>query len=255
MKPVDTNLLKQFAKVFCFGRKGFSAEEIPEFFSNYEGGVPTVASYDMTVSKSVLFVDSVKTLSPENQRLALYDLCDSPPESEHPMPSKAERKELLKALVQADGKSPLAVKLSKITLQGVRSQWFTAASRLPSSPASAITSARTLLEGVCKTILVELNETPDSSGDLSRLVKQTRAALGIDAAQGASQNVHQMLSGLGQIVDGIAGLSNKVGDRHGLAAGEKITDLSFAALTVHAAGTLSLFLVRVLRNIQRGPSQ
>ena len=255
MKPVDTNLLKQFANAFCFGRKGLSSDEIPEYFSRYEGGVPTAAGYDMSVTKSVLFVDTVKALSPENQRLALYDLCDSPPESKHEMPSKAERIKLLQALVEADGKSPLAVKLSKVTLQGVRSQWFTAASRLPDSPASAITAARTLVEGVCKTILTELGETPDSSGEVSRLVKQTRAALGIDAAQGASQNVHQILSGLGQIVDGLAGLSNKAGDRHGLAAGAKITDLSFAALAVHAAGTLSLFLIRVYRNTQRGPSQ
>jgi len=244
MKPVDANLVKQFANAFCFGRNGLSAKEIPEYFSQYESGVPTAASYEMSVTKAVLFVDTVKALSPENQYQALYDLCDSPPESKHKMPSEAERLKLLQALVMADGKSPLAVKLSAVTLQGVRSQWFIAASRLPNNPASAITAARTLVEGVCKTILTELGQTPDSSGELTTLVKQARAALCIDATQGASQNVHQILSGLGQIVNGLAGLSNKAGDRHGLATGAKITDLSLAALAVHAAGTLSLFLVR-----------
>lgn len=255
MKPVDMHLVKRFADTFCFGRKGFSADEIPAFFSSYEGAVPTVASYDMTVAKSVLFADSVRALSPENQRLALYDLCDSPPPSKHLMPSPEERRELLHALVQADGRAPLGLELSQLTIAGVRTQWFTAASRLPNSPAGAITAARTLLEGVCKTILVEIGETPDSSGDLSKLVKQTRAALGIDAAQGATQNVHQILLGLSQLVDGIAGLSNKAGDRHGLVSGAKITDLSFAGFAVHAAGTAALFLVRVHKDLQRGPGQ
>ena len=171
MRRVDINLLKRFADAFCFARRGFSANEIPSFFSHYEGTVPTTAGYEAAVTKSILFVDSVRALSPENQRLALYDLCDSPPPSKYPMPSSVERLELLHALVQADGKSPLGIELSSVTTLGVRSQWLTAASRVQSAPAGAITAARALLEGVCKTILVERSETPDASGDLSRLFK------------------------------------------------------------------------------------
>jgi hypothetical protein len=253
MKPVPTDLIKCFADAFCFGKKGLSAAEIPQFFSAYEGAVPTAASYDMGVAKSVLFADCVRALSPENQRLALYDLCDSPPSSRHAMPNGEIRRGLLATLVQADGRSPIGIELSTITAYGIREHWFTAASRIPLSPAGAITAARALVESTCKTILVECGKTPDCSGDLARLYKQTREALGLDPRQGATQDVHRLSGGLTQIVDGLAGLSNKAGDRHGLPSGSKIADISYASLAVHAAGTASLFLVRVHKDIQRGP--
>ncbi len=81
----------------------------------------------------------------------------------------------------------------------------------------------------------------------------TRQTLGLEAKQGASQNVHQITNGLAQVVDGLAGLSNKAGDRHGLKNGTKIVDISYAGLAVHSAGTIALFLARVHKDITRGP--
>lgn len=253
MNAVPADLIKRFADAFCFGKKGFSATEIPAFFGEYDGGVPTAASYGMSVAKSVLFFDCVRALSPENQRSALYDLCDHPPPATNPMPGAADRLDLLTALVQADGRSPLGLALSALTLSGVRAQWFSAASRIPSEPAAAITAARSLVETTCKTILAEHGSTAQSAGDLGRLYKQTRKVLGLDAAGTATQNVHQLLNGLTQLVDGLAGLSNAAGDRHGLTSGNKINDISFAGLAVHAAGSAALFLVRAHKDIQRGP--
>ena len=255
MKTVPSDLVKQFADVFCFGRTGFAADEIPEFFGQYQGSVPTPASYEGSPTKAVLFADCVRALSPENQRMALYDLCDQPPKSKHPMPDAAARLSLLERLVQADGRSPLGVELSSLTLVGIRTQWFTAASRIPSTPASAITAARALVESTCKTILVESGQTPDSSGDLPRLYKQTRKTLALDPNAGTSQSVHQIINGLIQTVDGLASLSNAAGDRHGLASGEKVEDGALAALAVHAAGTVCLFLARVHKDHKRGPLQ
>lgn len=255
MKTVPIDLVKQFADAFCFGRTGFAADEIPEFFGQYQGGVPTAASYEMGTTKAVLFADCVRTLSPENQRMSLYDLCDRPPKSKHPMPDAATRLRLLHMLVQADGRAPLGVDLSSLTLAGIRTQWFTAASRIPSSPASAITAARALIESTCKTILTESSQIPDSSGDLPRLYKQTRKSLALDPDAGTSQSVHQIINGLVQTIDGLASLSNAAGDRHGLASGQKIEDGAFAGLAVHAAGTVCLFLARVHKNQKRGPVQ
>lgn len=254
MKPVDSNLVKRFAEEFCYGRKGFSAEEIPKYFSTFQGNVPFPAIYKMAVNKSVLFYDCVTSLSPENQRQALYDLCDDPPQSTHPMPGKNVRKDILTMLVQADGRSPLGIELSSITLIGVRKQWMIAASRIPNSPAAAITAARTLFESTCSTLLSELGVTPNTSGEVSRLYKQVRRKLGIDPSHGASQNIYQIVNGLAQIVDGLAGISNKAGDRHGLVSGTRINDISYASLAVHASGTACVFLVRVYRDVKRGPN-
>ncbi len=253
VKPAEQSIIKRFAQAFCYGRTGFSLEQIPEYFARFQGSVPDLSSYPVAPVKSGIFEDCVRALTPENQRQALYDLCDDPPASRHPMPDAATRSELLALLVQADGHSPMGVELSNLTLTGVRQQWFTAASRIPSSPASAITAARTLLESTCKTILMEHGEIPDSSGDLGKLYKQVRVKLKIDPKSGATQPVHQMAHGLTQVVDGLAGLSNSAGDRHGLAGGTKITELSFASLAVHAAGTVCVFLIRVHKNLQRGP--
>lgn len=254
MKPVEQSVVKRFAEAFCFGRTGFSLEQIPAYFAEYQGSVPDICSYPVAPLKSAIFEDCVRSLTPDNQRLALYDLCDNPPPSRHPMPDVSKRKELLTLLVQADGRTPIGVELSTMTLTGIRQQWMTAASRIPSSPPGAITAARALLESTCKTILVEHGDAPDSSGDLGKLYKQVRLRLGIDPKQGVSQSVHQIINGLTQIVDGLAGLSNSAGDRHGLAGGDKIAELSFASLAVHAAGTVCVFLVRVHKELQRSSS-
>jgi len=253
MKPIEITVIRRFAHAFCYGRVGFSLEQVLAYFESYQGSTPDLSKYVGKPTKSAVFEECVRSLSPENQRHALYDLCDNPPAARHPMPSGDARKELLALLVQADGKSPLSVEVSSLTLPGVREQWFTAASRVPSSPASAITAARTLIESTCKTILRERGETPDASGELGKLYKQVRTKLGLDPRQGASPSVHRMVSGLTQIVDGLAGLSNAAGDRHGLEGGAKITELSLAGLAVHAAGTASLFLIRVHKDVLRGP--
>jgi hypothetical protein len=251
MKPVPPNIVNRIAEAFCFGRTGFSREEIPEYFMKYQGDIPSIRS-QFVADKTGVFTACVTALTPGNQRLALYDLCDNPPPSKHPMPSAFVRVELLAVLVQADGRAPLGVELSSMTIRGIREHWFTAASRIPSSPSAAITAARSLLETTCKTILAEHHQEDRNGGDLSGLYKHVREVLGIDPKRGASQNVHQITSGLAQVIDGLAGLSNKAGDRHGLVAGEKIDDISFASLAVHAAGTVSLFLARVHRDLTRG---
>ena len=64
-----------------------------------------------------------------------------------------------------------------------------------------------------------------------------------------------MANGLSQVIDGLAGLSNRGGDRHGLAGGLRITDRSVAALAIHAAGTVSLFLVQTHRGNLRAREQ
>ena len=103
------------------------------------------------------------------------------------------------------------------------------------------------METTCKTVLTERGQDPDESGKLDRLFKRTAQELGIKATDGAGQAVYQLINGLVQAVNGLAAVSNLAGDRHGLAAGEKITDHSLASLAVHAAGTVSLFIVQAHR--------
>ena len=255
MRPLPPNVVQRFANAFAYGRNGLSLKEVLNYFAQYQANVPSLPSLQNGTTKGSAFLECVMSLSPENQRMVLYDLCDDPPPAQHPMPSEEIRNALLADLVQADGRSPIGVSLSKLTLRGLRSQWFTAASRLSDSPAYAITAARAMVETTCKTILCELSETPDRSWNLGRLYKHTRIQLGIDPKAGVSQSVHTISNGLSQVIEGIAALSNSAGDRHGLAGGDRITELSLASLCVHASGTVSLFLTRAYKDMMRGPDQ
>lgn len=249
MQSVPQGLAQRFALSFCAGRSGFSLDELRGLFPEYGAQVPVADN--RVLSKPDYFCTCLFSLSPGQQRQFLYDLCDSPPPCARQLPSAAERAELLRQLAQADGISPLGVELSSLSLRGVREKWFTAAERVASSPASAVTAARTLLEATCKTVLVERDEVPDSTGDLKRLFKQTVVRLGIDPRSGAGQATFQVSGGLAGCVDGLAGLSNLAGDRHGLSGGKTITDHALSGLAVHAAGTISLLLVQVHRSGNR----
>jgi hypothetical protein len=250
MQDVPTSIVRRFAASFCYGRSGYTLRELECLFVRYQSDVPGVDP-GQPPTKGDYFGQCVRSMTPEAQRQFLYDLCDDPPSASGPLPDSGQRGKLLRALAGADGMSPLGVELSALSLDGVRKQWFVAASRLGGSPSSAITAARALVETTCKTIVTERGETPNSSGDLGRLFRQTRQVLQIDASSGMSQGVHQMANGLSQVIDGLAGLSNRGGDRHGLPGGLRITDRSIAALAIHAAGTVSLFLVQTHRRDMR----
>ncbi len=254
MQPVPISLIRQFAAQFCYGRSGYARRELEKLFIQYQIDVPSVDP-SRPPTKNEYFVHFVGAMTPETQRQFLYDLCDDPPPATGQLPSPVKRLEFLRALVAADGVSPLGVDLSALSVHGVRDQWFTAASRLKSSPSSAIAAARALLETTCKSILSERGETADASGDIARLYKQTSRVLQIQASSGLSQPVHQMLNGLAQAIDGLAALSNRGGDRHGLHGGVRITDRSVATLAVHAAGSISLFLVHTHRSSLRAKSK
>jgi len=242
MHPIDGSIIRGFADEFASERKGFSLIQISPYFANYEQSVPSPGEGYGTPTKIDHFVTCVNSLSQKIQRYALYDLCDDPPEMNGSVPNVTIRKQLLQQLVQGDGVSPLAVGISSITLRGIRQDWFTAASPITSTSSTAITAARALLESTCKTILTELNETPVSGGNLPKLFKQTRKAIGIDIVQNVSQEVTQLITGLTSVVDGFSALSNKAGDRHGLAGGAELRDQTIASIIVHTSGTLSLFL-------------
>lgn len=80
----------------------------------------------------------------------------------------------------------------------------------------AITNARSMVEAVFEEILRRTNQnSPNHDGDLNKLYKDVKKVLNLDPGQqDLSDTLKQILSGLNSIVTGIAGISNKMGDRH-----------------------------------------
>jgi hypothetical protein len=82
----------------------------------------------------------------------------------------------------------------------------------------AITNARSLLEDVlCGVERTLSSDTPSKyNGDLPQLLKRVRRMLKMDAElHSADKDLFVMLNGLTSVVDGLAGFSNRAGDRHG----------------------------------------
>jgi len=80
----------------------------------------------------------------------------------------------------------------------------------------AITNARSLVEAVLTDIEADFeSEPPPYDGDLLKLYKRIQKQLNLDPSNSTIDNsLKQTLSGLISILNGIASISNKMGDRH-----------------------------------------
>ena len=116
----------------------------------------------------------------------------------------------------------------------------------------AITNARSLLEAV----LTELESTLDSDppqydGDLPKLYKRVQKLLNLEPGRPDIEGpLKQVLSGLISIVGGMAGLSNRMGDRH---VRSYNPSKHHAALVVNTAKTMANFLFET-HQYQQGKS-
>ena len=95
--------------------------------------------------------------------------------------------------------------------------------------------------------------SPAYDGDLPKLYKRVRKLMNMDDGpyrEKEMDSVLQLLRGLTTVVDGLAGMSNKMGDRHALT---KPPAKHHAELAVNAAKTLCRFLVAsYVYQVERG---
>ena len=105
----------------------------------------------------------------------------------------------------------------------------------------AITNARSLVEAVLTAIEKKcVPDTPDYDGDLPKLYKRVRGHLNLSPDNPKiSESLKQTLTGFISIIQGLAGLSNKMGDRH---VREYKPAQHHAVLVVNAAMTFSNFI-------------
>ncbi|MDL1970720.1 MAG: abortive infection family protein [Candidatus Desulfofervidaceae bacterium] len=241
MRAVPRELAERFANTFAGERIGFSGREITDYFSRYSNMVKPYEHYGFTPKRSELFIEALYSLLPKEQYYALTDLCLNSYKSRYSYPSRESREDLLGQLHSYLNVEPIGLRFSTLREHIFREDWLTAYSRLRSNPSASITSARTMLETVFRTIINERNQQPDTSGDLGRLLRQVEQVLNFDTA--INQEEHRILNGLTNIINGISGLSNVAGDRHGLIGGEEINDPTVANLVLNASGTVALFFI------------
>jgi hypothetical protein len=238
MKAPPSGIVNEFASTFAKkGKgKGFTQDEIFNFFRRYSNSV--AYSDGPLPSKHDLFHNYLRQLAPEDQYRALIDLCNGPLETQNPLPTEEERKQLFHDLHFSGNNDGLCVCASTLDGWEIRKEWLKAISRLEKSPDASITSARTTLETTCKRILLDSGQSISDlkEGDLGKLVKMTEKCLGIKYGS------EIIASGVGSIITGVAQQSNLAGDRHGTPIKYDIS-LGEARLVCNVCFSLVLFLL------------
>ena len=135
--------------------------------------------------------------------------------------------------------SLVSEKLHDFDSETVHQECAKALDRLIDDSEGAITSARTLLESVCKHILDQAGEAYDDGEDLPKLYYLTARQLNL----APDQHSGQMLGGCQSIVNGLASVRNRFGDAHGHGAHPVRPSQRHASLAVNIAGAMSAFLV------------
>jgi hypothetical protein len=133
--------------------------------------------------------------------------------------------------------------LQKFDATSVHAVWEKALSRRHTDPDGAITSARTLLETVCKRILDEADEAYSDKDDLPGLYRATALKLNIAPSQHSEEPLKRILGGVTSVVEGLGSLRNKIGDAHGQGRRPVRPSARHAQLAVNLAGAVATFLV------------
>lgn len=242
MQPLSRTVVGQFAAEFAAGRNGFGKDELVPYFRQYELNC-AMPDDSAPWTKPELFWECVSKLTPTKQRMALLDLCNEPPPAKNPMPDPATREKLKPLLYHVNSSLPVGLSVGSVTLRKTREAWWKACSRLPGQPDAALTSARLLLETVCREVLHDWGQQADASCSLGKLVKQALKTIGFPEPSTLDEEAKQVLSGLNSIVGGVSALRNASGDSHALVASRVVAEEHLAELAVNACGIVAVFLV------------
>jgi len=133
--------------------------------------------------------------------------------------------------------------LNKVDAPHVAAAWQTALERRASDPAGALTSARTLIETVCKHILDEQKVNYSDTDDLPQLSQLTAHSLKLSPSQHTEQIFRQILGGCQSVIEGLGALQDRHSDADGTETAGFRPAARHAELAVNLAGTMATFLL------------
>lgn len=126
----------------------------------------------------------------------------------------------------------------------VNAEWKKMLARASTDPDGAVTTARTLLESICKQVLDKYGAEYTTDASLTDLYRDAAKKLNISQDQHDEQIYKKILGGCSGVVDGLQRLHGKHGDAHGKGQQHKSTlQPRHAILAVNAAATIALFLL------------
>ncbi|CAA2144462.1 hypothetical protein MBLL_03586 [Methylobacterium bullatum] len=144
--------------------------------------------------------------------------------------------------------SDLAQRASVFKFDTVQADLDRALANAQNDPEDAVTSASSLLESMCRSILIEMQLPLPERRDLQSLYKAVREPLNLSADRDnlpaeISNDVRSILGGLNTIIQSVGALRTHAGDAHGRERGHAKIDGRIARLAIHTASAASLFLL------------
>lgn len=141
--------------------------------------------------------------------------------------------------------------LTKFDAEHVKAAWSKALERRTTDAEGAITSARTLLESVCKHILDEEAIAYDDKDDLPKLYRKVSERLNIAPSQHTEDVFKQILWGCTAAVEGLGTLRNRLSDAHGKGKIAARPAPRHAELAVNLSGALAMFVLSTWEERQK----
>lgn len=138
--------------------------------------------------------------------------------------------------------------LTRFNLTEVNREVERICENIESDPDDTLTSAKCLVESVCRHILADFGEKPSSSTNTGRLVKATMGHLEFlphqvsNKAKG-TEAVKKLLRSVQAGIQGLVELRNLYGDPHGKGPGYKGLEPRHARLAATLAGAVATFLM------------
>ncbi|CAO3425226.1 abortive infection family protein [Azospirillum doebereinerae] len=129
----------------------------------------------------------------------------------------------------------------------VHEAWTRALQRRATHPEGAITSARTLLETVCKHIIEDAGGTYSDRDELPKLYRTAAKHLQLAPDQHTEEVFKAILGNCQNVVNSLASIRNKLSDAHGRGRMAVRPSARHAELAVNLAGTVATFLVSTWR--------
>lgn len=143
---------------------------------------------------------------------------------------------------------PFIQKVQTLDFDTVQMEIARALPNLQDDPEDAVTAACSLIEAVCRSILIELGLPLPPRKDIDGLIRTVQEPLNLspgrsDLPAAVEADVRQILSGLTSVAKGIGALRTHGGDAHGREKGFRRIDPRIARLAINAASSLALFLI------------
>ena len=139
----------------------------------------------------------------------------------------------------------------KLNFESVQADFDRALSQADSDSESAVTSACSTLESICKCLLDEMNEHYPSQQDIAGLAQAVENKLDISPGRDdISPDIRRILGGLANVSRGIGSLRTHCGDAHGRGKDIQRIDSRIARLAIHSASTVALFFIETWQKNQ-----